>query len=189
MQKTFLIALALIGLVSCSDSKKDTFLLAKNQVGLIHSNTQLHEIDALFENDSVVKMDLEDRFRTSVQDIEIFNVNGEKLLVLEPRKAKDSTTTIKQIQVVSPEFKTDKGVGPNSTFKDIYQNYEIGKIQNTFMSVLISIKDIDAFVTINKKQLPEELRTGSDIEIRASQIPDDAKIQHFWMNFTADDKQ
>lgn len=189
MQKTIIIALALIGLISCSDSKKNKTLLNKNQVGLVNSTTQLFEIDALYKNDSVVKMDLEDRFRTKVQDIEIYNKKGEKLMVLEPRKANDSTSTFKQIQVVNPEFKTEKGLGPKSTFRDIYQNYEVGKIQNTFMSVLISIDEIDAFVTINKKQLPEELRTGSDIEIRASQIPDDAKIEHFWMNFTENEEQ
>lgn len=189
MQKTIIIAFVLIGFISCSDSKKNNTLLDKNQVGLVNSTTQLFEIEALFENDSVVIMDLEDRFRTSVQDVEIYNKEGDKLMVLEPRKAKDSTTTFKQIQVVSPTFKTEKGLGPKSTFKDIYENYEIGKIQNTFMSVLISIEGIDAFVTINKKQLPEELRTGSDIEIKASQIPDEAKIEHFWMNFTEDENK
>ena len=57
------------------------------------------------------------------------------------------------------------------------------------MSVIVTIKDIDAFVTINKKQLPEALRTGSDIEIKASQIPDEAKIQHLWMNFSLDEEK
>lgn len=189
MQKTILFALVIIGCISCTDSKKDKFLLAKNQVGIVNSITQVYEIDALYQNDSVVRMDLEDRFRTAVQDIEIYKKGGEELMVLEPREAVDSTSTIKQIQVISPEFKTEKGLGASSTFKDIYENYEIGKIQNTFLSVLISIKEIDAFVTINKKQLPEELRTGSDIEIRASQIPDDAKIENFWMNFTLDEEK
>ncbi|WP_188458903.1 hypothetical protein [Psychroflexus planctonicus] len=189
MKYTFLILVAFIGLTSCSDAKKDKFLLAKNQVGLVNANTQVHEIDALFESDSVVRMNLEDRFRTQVQDLEIYNTEGEKLMVLEPRKEKDSTANFKQVQVVHANFKTEKGLGPDSTFKDIYENYEIGKIQNTFMSVLISIEGIDAFVSINKKQLPEQLRTGSEIEIRASQIPDDAKIQHFWMNFTLDEEK
>lgn len=189
MYQKIVIAIFALGLISCSNSAKNKYVIAKNQVGLINAETQVHEVDALFEADSVVKMDLQDRFRTNVQDIEIYSKKGEKLMVLEPRKAQDSTSTFKQVQVISTEFKTDKGVGPNATFKDIYENYEIGKIQNTFLSVLISIKDIDAFVTINKKQLPEELRTGSDIEIRASQIPDEAKIENFWLNFTIDEEK
>jgi hypothetical protein len=188
MQKLLIAALALFMLASCNNTKNKT-LLAKNQVGLITNNTEVQEIETLFENDSVVRMDLEDRFRTQVMDVEIYDKEGEKLLVLEPRKANDSTSTFKQIQVVSPNFKTEKGLNTDSTFKDIYQNYEIGKIQNTFMSVIVTIEDIDAFVTINKKQLPEALRTGSDIEIKASQIPDEAKIQHFWMNFSEDEKK
>lgn len=185
-QKIFIVLLAL-ALVSCSNSSKNNYLIAKNQVGLLNANTQLHEVDAIFKKDSVVKMNLEDRFRTNVQDFEVYQTNGDKLLVIEPRKANDSTSTIKQIQVIGSQFKTEKGLGPDSTFKDIYENYEIGKIQNTFLSVLVSINEIDAFVTINKKQLPEELRTGSDIEIRASQIPDEAKIENFWVNFTVDE--
>ncbi|GGE20562.1 hypothetical protein [Psychroflexus salis] len=189
MKKIFTVILVLIGLVSCTNAEKNKFLLAKNQVGLVNANTPVYELEHLFKNDSVVRMDLEDRFRTKIQDVEVYNKEGEKLLVLEPRKADDSTSTFKQIQVASPLFVTEKGFGTNSTFKDIYQNYEIGKIQNTFMSVIVTIKDIDAFVTINKKQLPENLRTGSDIEIKASQIPDDAKIQHLWMNFSLDEEK
>lgn len=189
MQRILFVAFVVLGLFSCSDASKNQRLIAKNQVGLVNASTQVHEIDALFVNDSVVKMDLEDRFRTQVQDIEIFDAEGEKLMVLEPRKAKDSTSTFKQVQVISPLYKTAKGLGPKSTFKDIYDNYEIGKVQNTFLSVLITIKEIDAFVTINKKQLPEELRTGSDVDIKASQIPDEAKIEHFWVNFTEDEEK
>lgn len=188
MFKKTMVLLVVLGLASCTSNQKK-FTLAKNQVGLLNQNTQVYEVESLYNGDSVVRMNLQDRFRTNVQDIEIYSKEGDKLLVLEPRKALDSTATIHQIQVVSPLYKTDKGVGPGSTFKDVYTNYEIGKIQNTFLSVLITIKDIDAFITINKKQLPEELRTGSDIDIKASQIPDDAKIEHFWMNLTEEDEK
>ena len=52
-------------------------------------------------------------------------------------------------------------------------------MQTSFDAVVIFLKDSDVFVTIDKKQLPENLRYDPSITIDATQIPDNATFKYF----------
>ena len=116
-------------------------------------------------------------------EIEIYDKSGKKMLLLEPVQAFDSTSTVGFVQVIDPRFKTAKGLGPESTFKDIVENYNISRIENTLSAAVIFIDDINVYVTIDKKQLPAELRYDTQARIQASQIPDNAKIKYFMIDW------
>jgi hypothetical protein len=42
---------------------------------------------------------------------------------------------------------------------------------------------MNVYVTIDKKELPAELRYDTQARIQASQIPDDAKIKYFMIDW------
>ncbi len=166
--------------IGCT-KKTDPFEIGKDYIGNLKATSKVSEVDLAFANDSVVKRIAGDEFIGTSNEINVYEKGGKHLLILEAKEEFDSTATVSSIQVIDPRFKTTKGLNINSTFKDIKDNYTISKISNTFSNVVIDIKEINAFVSISKKDLPSELRYDSEAKIEASQIPDTAKIKYFWL--------
>ena len=171
-------------LASCAkDSKPNPFLIEKTHIGLLTDSTQVKELDSIFINDSVVRFIAGDEFAGAVNTIEVFEKSGKKLLDLSPREALDSTSLISSIRIIDERYKTEKNVSTLSTFKDIKEAYTISKIDNLINSVMVSVNEINATFTIDKKELPGELRFDMSKKIEALNIPDTAKIKFFMIGW------
>lgn len=173
--------LILVLFSSCSTSTSET-LIAKNQLGLIKPDTRVDELSSILDKDSVAEFDIESRLNKS-KEIEVFNSEGKLSLIIEPSYQNDTIITISEIQILDPKYQTKKELNVNSTFQTIYENYKINNIQNTMNSVILSIEEIGAYIVIDKKHLPSELRFDSEIKIEANQIPNDAPLRYFWLRF------
>lgn len=173
--------LFLVLFTSCSSSTSDT-LIAKNQLGLIKPSTKVEELSTILDKDSVAEFDIESRFNKT-KEIEVFNKEGRISLVIEPNYQNDSIVTVSEIQILDPKYKTKKGLNVDSDFQAIYENYKINNIQNSINSVILNINEIGAYIVIDKKHLPSELRFDSDLKIEANQIPNEAPIRYFWLRF------
>ncbi|MEM8999992.1 MAG: hypothetical protein AAGB24_06980 [Bacteroidota bacterium] len=165
--------------VQCAE-KDTTFLITPERVGKLDKISLVSDLDLIYANDSVVK----DTFRLNVgsktRKIKIYEKGGKHLLTLTPNQ--DSIPTIENIQIFDPRFRTAKGIGLNANFKKIQTNHSIKKIVTTLHSVVIFLKDSDMYFTIDKRELPANLRfTTSSIE--AVQIPDEAKIKYFMIGW------
>jgi len=178
----FLICLLLI--VSCAkDTAPNPFLIKKHHIGLLTDSTQVKELDAIFSNDSVVRYIAGDEFTGAVNTIEIFEKGGKKLLDLSPKEALDSTSVISSVRIFDERYKTEKNISKLSTFKDIKEAYKISKIDNLINSIMVSMNDINASFTIDKKELPGSLRFDMNATIDAIQIPEKAKIKFFMLHW------
>lgn len=176
------LAILLFLIASCAKSE-DLNLISKQNIGLLTDSTQVKDLETVFANDSISKYIRGSEFSGPISDIEVYDKNGVKLLVLNPKRNSDSTSTIKTVQISSERFRTEKGLNIKSTFKDINDNYKISSIQNTLRNIVISVNEINAFFTIDKMELPAELRFDMSIKIEAIQIPDDAKIAGFYIQW------
>lgn len=183
MKKIHLTLLSL-GLILFSCTKKtDPFQITADHIGNLTNVSTVSELESIFGNDSIVKHIAGDEFIGNINDIEVYDKKGNQLLILEATQEFDTTSTIKSIRVVDPRFKTAKGFGAASTFKDLRENYTISKITNTLSLAMITIDEINAYVAINKKELPKELLFDTKTKIEAVQIPDSAKIKYFWLDW------
>lgn len=180
--KFFALTIITFSLASCTKSV-DVNLISKQSIGLLTDSTQVKDLSMIFPNDSIVKLSNEDAFLGANYNIEIYDKAKTLLFVLDPKKMIDSTSTFKTVQIVSERYKTVKGLNLKSTFKTIKDNYKISSIQNTIRNVVVSVNEINAFFTIDKKELPSELRFDMNIKIEAIQIPDEAKIKEFYMQW------
>ena len=174
--------LSLLLLSSCYQST-DANLISKQSIGLLTDSTQVRNLDLMFPNDSIAKFTNKNRFNATNRNIEIYDKDGEKILTLTPKKAKDSLSTIKLIEINSEQFKTSKGLHLKSSFKTLKDNYKISGVQNSIKNIIISVDDINSFFTIDKNDLPAELRFDMNLKIEAIQIPDDAKIKGFYVQW------
>ncbi|RSK40762.1 hypothetical protein EJA19_06445 [Mangrovimonas spongiae] len=183
MKKNIIIVFVMaITALSCQN-KQDPFLIEKQHVGLLTDSTQVKDLKLVFPEDSIAKNSPKDAYFKADYSISIFDKSNNKLLTLTPEKIDDSTATITTIKVVDSKFKTKKGITVNSTFGDIQSNYNISSIQNTLKNVVVFVNDINAFFTIDKKELPSELQFNTSTKIEAIQIPEKAKIKYFMLGW------
>ncbi len=181
--KNIILALIIItSIVSCA-KKQDPFLIEKHNIGNLADSTQIKDIESTFINDSVVKFVGGDEFTGNINNIDIYDKEGNHLLVLTPNEAMDSTAVIDNIRIIDSRYRTSKDITTLSTFKDIKDSYKINRIDNLINSVNVNVNEINAYFTIDKKELPASLRFDMKMVIEASQIPDDAKIKYFMLNW------
>ena len=180
MYKKALLILGLCGsIISCNSDEENPYLITAKQVGPLKKEIRINQLDSVFKNDSIVRQTSGPQEFRSTDEIKIFSRDGEALLSLEPLQEFDSTSTIGYIRILDPRYETKDGLTVKSTFKDIVENYNISRIENTINSAVVFIDEINAYITIDKNQLPTSLRYDTDSNIMASQIPDTAKIKYF----------
>lgn len=183
MRKSLLLLLLTASIFISCQQEQDPFLITATSIGKLTKDVQIKQLDSVFSQDSIVKQVNEGELYKRNNEIEVYDKDGKKLLLLEPVQAFDSTSTVGFIQVLDPRFKTAKGLNTESTFKEIVENYNVSRIENTLSAAVIFIDDLNIYVTIDKKQLPAELRYDTQAHIQASQIPDDAKIKYFMIDW------
>jgi len=182
--KNALIITALTTLLSIQcTSKKEAFTIANGKIGSLTSQTTVNQLRTVFANDSIVSLSNINPSDALQGDVEVFSKDGNKLLGLSPNNQNSPDATINTIRVYEARYKTSKGLSIKSTFKDIKDNYEISGIQTSIDAVVIFLKDSEVFVTIDKKELPENLRYNPNLTIDPSQIPQDATFKYLMISW------
>ncbi|WP_178987657.1 hypothetical protein [Winogradskyella schleiferi] len=180
----FAVMVCALLIISCAkDNPPDPFAISKHHVGLLTDSTKVKELDAIFSNDSVVRYIAGDEFIGSVNTIEVFEKNGNKLLDLSPKEALDSTSVISSVRIIDERYKTEKNISTLSTFKDVKEAYKISKVDNLINVIVVSVNEINASFTIDKKELPASMRFDMDMVIDPIQIPEKAKIKYFMVHW------
>lgn len=188
MKKTILISLITILLFVQCEKESNRFLIQKGAIGNLTKSTPIKQIDSIFEQDSIVWLNPINNSLGIQGEIEIFEKGGKKLLLLSPENENDSNSVIINIQVFDDRYKTEQGFNSGSTFKDLKENYKITAIDNAINSVVIYLEDSEIFITIDKKQLPENVRYNYTTKIESTQIPLEATFKYFMIAWDIDDE-
>lgn len=166
-------------LIGCAE-KDPTFLISEEKVGKLDKISLVRDLDLIYEGDSLVKDTLRARVGNAVRKIKVYEKGGAHLLTLTPTA--DSIPKIENVAIEDPRFTTETGIGLESTFKNIQEQYEIKKIVTTLNSVVVFPKGSALYFTIDKEELPANLRyTAANID--AVQIPDEAKIKYLMLGW------
>ncbi len=188
MKKTLLIVgIVSLAFVQCGKDS-DPFLIKNGAIGNLNKEIKIKQIDSIFAEDSIVKINSSPNALETQGEVEIYEKGGKQLLLLSPEDENDPNSTIKNIQVFDSRYKTEKGLTTASTWKDVKANYTIDNIQTTINALVIFLKETDVYLTIDKKNLPENLRDNPDLKIDASQIPDDAPFKYFMIGWEPSEK-
>ena len=137
----FIIVSALL-FVQCTE-EKDPYLISNDSVGNLTIGMKIKQLDSIFANDSIVRLNPNQNEATTIGEVEIYEKGGEKLMLISPRDNYDPEALIANFQFYNPRYKTVKGLNINSTFKDIKDNYEIANIETTISTVVVFLKDSD----------------------------------------------
>lgn len=181
MRIIFVLCMIIIFSSSCQKEKDTTFLITQDSIGKLNRNSLARDIEIIFDQDSVIKDTVALKFGNGAQKIKIFEKGGKHLLTLTPTT--DSIPSIENIRIEDARYKTERGIGLRSTFKDIKEKYSIRKVITLTNNVVVFIKESDAYFTIDKQELPSSLRYAASTNIEAVQIPDKAKIKYFMIGW------
>lgn len=187
MYKSYLSLIFLCLFLTSCNKEINPFQISKQNIGQLTDSTQVKDLEAIYIQDSLVKDHPENEFNMALNDIEIFDKEGHKLLNISPRKPLDSMSYIQSVQIFDSRFKTDKNLSILSTFKDINSNYKITRIDNLINTIVVTVNEINASFTIDKKELPANMRFDRTLKIEPIHIPDNAKIKFFFINWNQQD--
>jgi hypothetical protein len=187
MKKTLIIGV-LAGLLfaQCAE-ENDPYLIQNGQIGPLTKQTQMKQVDSIFALDSIVALSSIENALGTQGEVEIYEKGGKKLLLLSPQNESDPNSVITNIQIFDARFKTEKGLNLNSTFADVKANYEVVGIQNAINSVVVFLKDSDVYLTIDKRELPGNLRYDYSAKVEVTQIPDAAKFKYMMIGWDVED--
>lgn len=180
MKKKFLLlCFSILLFVSCEE-KETTFLITNKSIGKLDKISLARDLELIYADDSIVKDTFNSKVSPAYQKVKVFEKGGKHLLTITP--SEDSIPVIENVRVFDPRYVTDTGITLKSTFKDIKANYAIKKIVTTLNSVVVFVKESDLYFTIDKDELPANLRFGTKT-IEEVQIPDEAKIKYLMIGW------
>jgi hypothetical protein len=187
IKKIIYLVLGSFLIVQCA--KENQYLIEKGKVGYLTKETTILELNSIFKKDSIISnlasndsVNTNRIFSLGDDEYQIYSKEGKKMLVISPTQQHDSLSKIKNIQIFDKNYKTDRGVSLQSTFKEINENYMVNKVETTLTSATLFIDELNATIAIDKKELG--LNSFSRDEVTIDQIPDIAKIKYFtiWFN-------
>ena len=185
MRKTlFTITLAATMLASCGQ-KDQRFQIKDNQIGPLHKGALIKQVDSIFAQDSIVSSSAK-AAEGYQNEVEIFDKEGNSLMVLSPDENNNPNSPITHVQITDARYETDKGIGIKSTFKDIKKHYTISKVETTFSSAIVFLENSPIYISVDKDELPEDIRYNLKLKVEPTQIPDDAKIKLFMVSWDID---
>ena len=183
MKKIIFTIIAISIVITSCNTEVNPFSISKQSIGLLTDSTQVKDLKSIYVKDSIVKKIAGDEFLGNVNKIMIFEKGGKKLLELSPKEALDSTATIRTIKIIDSRYKTTTGITMLSTFGDLKSKHKISSIENTLRNIVIIINENNTYFTIDKEELPSELRFDMTKKIEAINIPDTAKIKYFMVGW------
>lgn len=183
MKKTLLLAVLAGILFTQCGKDQDSFAIKNGMVGPLTKRVQMKQLDSIFAQDSIVKLNAIENALGTQGEVEVYEKGGKKLLLISPDDETDPNSLITNIQIFDERYTTEKGLTSKSTFKDVKANYEIANIENAINAVVVFLKNEDLYITIDKKQLPENIRYDYSSKIEVSQIPDEATFKYFMLGW------
>ncbi len=167
-------------LIGACTQKENQYIIKNKQVGKINDSTKVSQLEQIFSNDSIVKNTEGVSAFESYDEFVVFDKNSnEPLLLIIPEETNNPESLIKQVEILDPRYKTQKGININSSYGEINKAHKIKKIETSLNYIVVYIDDLNAIVDIKKSELPLRLQNNPGLKIDKTMIPDKAKIKHF----------
>ncbi len=175
MKRLFFFAISGFFLNACNNN---SLLIDSSSVGPLKQTSFIHELPELFAGDSLVAR--RNQGDSLVGEVEIYDPKGNMRMIVFSKDERDPKSTLSYLRIMDPKYTTKDGLGVSSTFGQFKQSHEIAGIDNAINAVVVSFKDTPWYITIDKKELPENVRYDYSSKIEVAQIPEEAKIKYFF---------
>ena len=177
-QTLLFFAILTISSVNKPTDKAD-FLVTENNVGVFKKGMSVKDVLDIIPKVQINKVVDKDDYENSYDDYQYFDTNKTHLLTLTPTIQDDIQSKINRILILDNRFKTNKNIGLGSTYADLKNNYKITDIEPDLEHIVLTIGELNAWFSINKKQLLDNWWDENKKQIDVSKIPDTATFDTF----------
>lgn len=175
MKRLYFHAILALIFSACNDN---SLIIDDTSVGPLMQTTRVFELPQLFPGDSLAGRRIKGDSLTG--EVELYDAQGKMRMIIFPKDETDPKSELSYARIIDPKFTTKNGIGAGSTFGTLKNNHEVDGLDNAINAVVVSFKDTPWYVTIDKKELPENIRYDYASKIELAQIPDEAKIKYFF---------
>lgn len=153
----------------------DNFHISENRVGIFSKGMTISDVYNTIPKDQIKKKVGYGEFADDTfYDYEIYDSNGEKILILTPKQSGNTNSKINRILILDNRFQTTEKIGLNSTFGDLAKYYSTNKISPDMEHIVLDVNHINAWFTIKKTELQDGWWNEKGID--ESKIPNTAKF-------------
>ncbi|MDB4289729.1 hypothetical protein N9887_01465 [Flavobacteriaceae bacterium] len=169
---------------SSGQTSEDSFLVTDISVGIFKKGMTVSDLLELVENDQIKKVVDHDGYENTYDDYQYYDSDQNHLLTLTPENQNDKNSKINRVLIIDKRYKTDQKVGLSSTYIDLKDCYLITNYEPDLEHIVLRVKELNAWFSINKSQLLENWWDDSRKRIDKSKIPDKATFDSFviWWN-------
>lgn len=153
----------------------ENFQISKNSVGVFSKGMTISDVYNTIPKQQIKKKVGYGEFADDTyDDYEIYDSNGQKILILTPKQSGNTNLKINRVSILDKRFKTIEKIGLNSTFGDLAKFYSTDKISPDMEHIVLDVSNINAWFTIKKTELQDGWWNGKGID--KSKIPNSAKF-------------
>lgn len=181
----FLSALSALLFIQCGkSSKNDPFLIKEDAIGSLTYGTKIKQLDSIFATDSIVKIHSSPNAIETQGEVEVYEKNGKKLLLLSPKTEMDPNSQISDVLIYDARYHTENGLSKENNFKDFTETYEVRNIYQILNGVMVFFSDTKIYLTIDAKYLMPEVRGDRSANLKAEHIQEDAPIKYLRLDWS-----
>jgi hypothetical protein len=166
---------------SCANKPADNedFLVTEKSIGIFKKGITVKDVLDIVPKTQINKVVDQDNYGNSYDDYQYFDKNKTHLLTLTPTIQDDTQSKINRILILDKRFKTNQNIGLGSTYLDLKNNYKITDIAPDLEHIVLTVGELNAWLSINKNQLLDNWWDENKKQIDSSKIPDTATIDTF----------
>lgn len=170
-------------------SDSDPFLIKDDAIGAVTTKTKVKELDSIFAMDSLVKIHNSPNALETQGEVEVYDKEGKKLLLLSPKNEIDPNSTITDVLVHDARYKTEEGLSTESTFNEFTAHYTVADIHRIINGVMVFFTDSDIYLTIDAKHLTEEAQNNRELKLTSEHIAETAPVKYFRLGWKSKEEE
>lgn len=163
-----------------SNLKIDSFLITENSVGIFKRGMTINEVIEIIPEKQIKKKIGFGEFQDDTyDDYEIYDSKNTHLLTITPKIQYDLNSTINRVKIVDSRFKTESGIGIESTYDELLHEFEISDYSPDIEHIVLNVQQLNVWLSIKKTELNQEWWNEKTKKIDISKIPGDAQFDSF----------
>ncbi len=158
-------------------AQTSNYSITPSSVWIFEKGITIGEVLSIYPSDLIKKKIGTDEFgEPYYDDYEIYDSTNTHLLTLTPKRQNRMSSNIDRVMIVDNRFRTNDGVGMNSTYADLLKFSTVNDYQPDMNHIVLVVDSLNSSFSISKKGLDPGWWDEKKEDIDPSKIPTHSKL-------------
>ena len=163
----------------CAFGQGNNFLITPTSVGIFKKGMTIKDVQRLVPAKQCIKKNVQGDEGDTYDNYELLDSQNVLLLTITPNEQENLNSTINRVLVGDKRFRTSKGIGLSSKYSELIKSYSVTEYSADIEAIILTVPELNAWFSINKKQLLDNWWNENRNQIDASRIPPTATLNTF----------